>query len=444
MPGGGSKSIAFNQGRHEGFKERATAEVRTGGGGVAHTFSVAGSDSRTEAAPVGTPIEEKAAGNASFAERDFVAAEKHYSHAIKQLEAGSGGADTAEMLKVCQLNRSACFLHMGDMVGAVRDCSAVLLVEPLNVKALFRRAKASSNMRTDILSVSNAKQDLHMASLIKPGDPQIEALRAQVEADLPQLEEKLLALHYRDTPFWTVGEQVMVTKKGRMKLGGRGCLQAGDTGIVRDVDKDLKAGGRVQVQNIKTGDTYWYDMEEICRAVWSEEEVEYEAPVAAAAAPPPATAGPEEAEEPEQEAERPSAVAQQHGDDMQRLEQLRSDMQARAAASAEAAAPSAAAAAAARPVAAATTSTGGPEEDADGNSVEEEEEEEEEEEGETDEDAERDIDDILAAMQEELGDLGGVGLELLGRAPEEEAEGGEGEVKVAEDTITDEALEKQS
>jgi len=278
MPGGGSKSIAFNQGRHEGFKERATAEVRTGGGGVAHTFSVAGSDSRTEAAPVGTPIEEKAAGNASFAERDFVAAEKHYSHAIKQLEAGSGGADTAEMLKVCQLNRSACFLHMGDMVGAVRDCSAVLLVEPLNVKALFRRAKASSNMRTDILSVSNAKQDLHMASLIKPGDPQIEALRAQVEADLPQLEEKLLALHYRDTPFWTVGEQVMVTKKGRMKLGGRGCLQAGDTGIVRDVDKDLKAGGRVQVQNIKTGDTYWYDMEEICRAVWSEEEVEYEAP----------------------------------------------------------------------------------------------------------------------------------------------------------------------
>jgi hypothetical protein len=124
---------------------------------------------------------------------------------------------------------------------------------------------------------------------------------------------------------------------------------------------------------------------------------------------------------------------------MQRLEQLRSDMQARAAASAEAAAPSAAAAAAARPVAAATTSTGGPEEDADGSSAEEEEEE-----GETDEDAERDIDDILAAMQEELGDLGGVGLELLGRAPEEEAEGGEGEVKVAEDTITDEALEKQS
>ena len=62
----------------------------------------------------------------------------------------------------------------------------------------------------------------------------------------------------------------MVTKKGRLKLGGRGSLHPGDIGVVRDVDEDLKAGGRVQVQNIKTGDSYWYDMEEICRAFQGE------------------------------------------------------------------------------------------------------------------------------------------------------------------------------
>lgn len=289
------------------------------------------------------------------------------------------------MLKVCRLNRAASCLHLGDMAGAVRDCSDVLRVDPINVKALFRRAKASSNMRTDILSVSNAKQDLQMASIIKPNDPQIEALKAQVEADLPQLEEKLLALHYRDKPFWTVGEQVMVTKKGRMKLGGRGSLQPGDIGIVRDVDVELKAGGRVQVQNIKTADCYWYDMEEICRACFSEEEVD--------AGPAEATAATPRAEAPAGGPSPPSAADKQHHDDLQRLEQLRNDMHSKttAAASAAAAAHSAASVGAA-----------GPEEHEDRVCAE------------TDEDAERDIDEILAAMQEELGNMGDVGRELLG------------------------------
>jgi hypothetical protein len=325
------------------------------------------------------------------------------------------------MLKVCRLNRAASYLNLGDMVGAVRDCSDVLRIDPINVKALFRRAKASSNMRTDILSVSNAKQDLNMASIIKPNDPQIEALKAQVEADLPQLEEKLLALHYRDKPFWTVGEQVMVTKKGRLKLGGRGSLHPGDIGIVRDVDEELKAGGRVQVQNIKTGDCYWYDMEEICRAFQGEEEVEIEPAAASPAksATEAAATGPLP----------PSATAQQHYDDIQRLEELRSDVRSKAAAAAAAAA---ATPSVASPACAVGTVATGPEEHV-GRS-------------ETDEDAERDIDDILAAMQEELGCMGDAGRDLLGpdsTAMQQRRDSPE-ETPVAADLTDDAAIEKQS
>ena len=422
MPaGGGSKSAALLAGREEAFKERAhkersTVELRNGGGGVAHSLSTPGTN--TAPAPkIGTPLEEKQAGNALFAGKEFAAAAKRYSQAIVQLDgemrcgvwvpasAANKDGDSADILKVCQLNRAACLLHLGDMAGCVRDCSSVLALEPLNVKALFRRAKAGSNMRTDILSVSNAKSDLHMAQLLAPNDRQIAALKAQIEADLPGLEDRLLALHYRDQAFWNVGDTVMVTKKATQKLGGRGSLRPGDVGVIRDVDQELKAGGRVQVQNLKTSECYWYDMEEIGRAYHGAEEVDAGAePTAPAAAHAHAAAVAAVAGGPE-----PEAVAEAHSADLQRLEQLETDMRAARA-----------------PVAA------GPEE-------EEEEESPAIGSGETDADAERDIDEILAAMAEELGGdlsgLDGVSPPTRGGNPEEEDAG---------DPITVAELELQS
>ena len=93
---GGSRSIACVQGMEEGVKGRTTTEVRSGGGGVAHTLSFAGRDTEVKEA-VGTPAEEKASGNASFAAKDFTAAEKHYSKAIEQLEAQSSDPAAAEV-----------------------------------------------------------------------------------------------------------------------------------------------------------------------------------------------------------------------------------------------------------------------------------------------------------------------------------------------------------
>jgi hypothetical protein len=58
--------------------------------------------------------------------------------------------------------------------------------------------------QTDILSVSDARQDLVMAALIAPGDRQIRALKERLDRELPELEQRLLNLQFEDTPLWQV------------------------------------------------------------------------------------------------------------------------------------------------------------------------------------------------------------------------------------------------
>ena len=208
-------------------------------------------------------------GNVLFRQRDYAGAAAHYTAV---LERGGENAPPASAVKTCTLNRAACHLQLGKFNEVVTDCTAVLQREPTNVKALFRRAKALCNLRTDILSVSNAKQDLVVAAMIAPEDRQIRKLKEQVEHDLPLLEQRLLDLQFEDTPFWQVGDRVMVTEKGLRKLGGRGALQAGEVGVVLDVDLDMQAGGRVKVQGPRN--SYWYDMEELMGAYEGQEAVD--------------------------------------------------------------------------------------------------------------------------------------------------------------------------
>merc|ERR1712060_143944 len=47
--------------------------------------------------------------------------------------------DGNELVTVCELNKAACMLKVGDNYGAKNACTAVLRVDPENVKALFRR-----------------------------------------------------------------------------------------------------------------------------------------------------------------------------------------------------------------------------------------------------------------------------------------------------------------
>ena len=75
------------------------------------------------------------AGNGHFRARRFVAAAESYSAA---LEAAESRDERAALLN----NRALASLHAGDVGGSIADASAVLELEPGNVKALMRRAMA--------------------------------------------------------------------------------------------------------------------------------------------------------------------------------------------------------------------------------------------------------------------------------------------------------------
>ena len=64
----------------------------------------------------------------------------HYTKCIKGLEGrGEGQSDLA--IKA-HSNRAACYKQISNFDGVIEDCTAVLEVDPDNVKALVRRAQA--------------------------------------------------------------------------------------------------------------------------------------------------------------------------------------------------------------------------------------------------------------------------------------------------------------
>ncbi len=84
-------------------------------------------------------------GNAAYAAGDYQEATEHYTRAI--------GYDATEA--IFPLNRAACLLKLKRFAEAERDCSAALLLDPLNHKAYFRRGVS----RAALLKVQAAKAD---------------------------------------------------------------------------------------------------------------------------------------------------------------------------------------------------------------------------------------------------------------------------------------------
>ena len=68
------------------------------------------------------------------------AAVDHYSKCLKGLSAG--GKSQSDLAVKAHSNRAACYKQISNFDGVIEDCTAVLEVEPENVKALVRRAQA--------------------------------------------------------------------------------------------------------------------------------------------------------------------------------------------------------------------------------------------------------------------------------------------------------------
>jgi len=108
-----------------------------------------------------SPVERfKEQGDECYKNADFEVAIGHYTKAIDQLvRDGKAGSDLA--LKAYS-NRAACYKQISNFDGVIADSTAVLEVEPQNVKALVRRAQAFEGVERYRFALQDVKAVLAM------------------------------------------------------------------------------------------------------------------------------------------------------------------------------------------------------------------------------------------------------------------------------------------
>jgi stress-induced-phosphoprotein 1 len=108
-----------------------------------------------------SPVEKfKERGDASYKNASFEEAVGHYTKCLDQLQAeGNSGSDLA--LKA-YANRAACYKQISNFDGVISDCTAVLEVDPQNVKALIRRAQAFEGVERYRFALQDVKSVLMM------------------------------------------------------------------------------------------------------------------------------------------------------------------------------------------------------------------------------------------------------------------------------------------
>jgi len=102
----------------------------------------------------------KEQGDSSYKNANFEEAIGHYSKCLDELQSqGKGGSDLA--LKA-YANRAACYKQISNYDGVISDCTAVLEVDPQNVKALIRRAQAFEGVERYRFALQDCKTVLMM------------------------------------------------------------------------------------------------------------------------------------------------------------------------------------------------------------------------------------------------------------------------------------------
>jgi len=102
----------------------------------------------------------KERGDDAYKAADFEGAIVHYTQCIDSLRA-SGKTDTELAVKTFS-NRAACYKQISNFDGTIEDCTAVLEVEPDNVKALIRRAQAFEGVERYRFSLQDCRSVLAM------------------------------------------------------------------------------------------------------------------------------------------------------------------------------------------------------------------------------------------------------------------------------------------
>lgn len=128
----------------------------------------------------------KDAGNKLFKEGNFSGALEKYKEGEKHLKKATGSEATAVSVQLSS-NSCMCCLKLERWQQAIDAANRVLTTEPKNLKALYRRAIARSNLGY----LSQAKEDL-MAVIA------VDSTNAEARKELAKLKEKILAAKAED------------------------------------------------------------------------------------------------------------------------------------------------------------------------------------------------------------------------------------------------------
>jgi len=107
-----------------------------------------------------TDARHKERGDEAYKTADFEGAIVHYTQCIDSLRA-AGKTDSDLAVKTYS-NRAACYKQISNFDGTIEDCTAVLEVDPDNVKALIRRAQAFEGVERYRFSLQDCRSVLSM------------------------------------------------------------------------------------------------------------------------------------------------------------------------------------------------------------------------------------------------------------------------------------------
>merc|ERR1712070_940926 len=83
---------------------------------------------------------------------------EQYTKCIQKL----GMSDQSSLILKAYSNRAACYKQISNFDGTIEDCTAVLEIEPDNIKALIRRAQAFEGVERYRFALQDVKTVLQM------------------------------------------------------------------------------------------------------------------------------------------------------------------------------------------------------------------------------------------------------------------------------------------
>lgn len=123
-------------------------------------------------------VELKEQGNNEFKAGNFKKAIKLYNQAAEQAKSSN---DYEKEYFTCINNRSQCYLNLGDFEKAVEDSSLVLIKNPNDTKALYRRSKALKELNKLEDALLDAKRLISIDAKNKVYIEHIQSIRKYIE-----------------------------------------------------------------------------------------------------------------------------------------------------------------------------------------------------------------------------------------------------------------------